>query len=79
MLSMDGVNFHSLFHVDPRTFASYEMVAPHAHAGMLTLPPTLGSAVAWVKLRSGTEGIPKPVDVDQTFSLIMEMLPASAA
>jgi hypothetical protein len=59
--------------IDPRTFASFEVIAPHAHAGVLTLPPTLGSAVAWVKLRSGCEGIPKPVPVDQTFSLIMEM------
>jgi hypothetical protein len=79
-LSMDGATFHDLFFVDPKTLVSYEVTVPHPGAGiMLTFPPGLGNDVAWVKVRSGSSGIPKPVPADCEFQLVMEMQPASAA
>jgi hypothetical protein len=73
-LSVDNVNFHPLFHVDPKTFFSFEIYAPHVPAGVvLTLPAELGSNVAWAKIRSGTKNLPVPVTVDQTFQLVLEM------
>jgi hypothetical protein len=73
-LSVDNVNFHDLYHVDPSTFYSFEVQAPRPVPGsVLTLPPGLGGAISFVRVRSGTRSLPIPQDADRTFTFVCEM------
>jgi hypothetical protein len=78
-LSVDGVNWHNLMHVDPVKFNSYEVALPRiAINGVVTLPPGLGGDVSYVKVRSGTATLPILQEFDREFQLVME-IPNSAA
>jgi hypothetical protein len=72
-LSPDGVNFHNLHHVDSNSLFGYEVQVPRCPANAaITLPSTMGSAVAFVKLRSGTSTLPVPQAQDCQFQLVLE-------
>jgi hypothetical protein len=73
-LSVDGVNYHDLHHVDPNTYFPYEVnVARPPVGGVLTLPAGLGAAVSFVKIRSGTAALPVTQQADRQFELVLEM------
>jgi hypothetical protein len=73
-LSTDGVNYHDLHHVDPNTYFPFEVnVARPPVGGVLTLPPGLGAAVSFVKIRSGTSALPVAQQADRQFELVLEM------
>jgi hypothetical protein len=58
-LSVDGTNYHDLHHVDPSTFFPFEVSVPRPVPGsVLTLPADFGTAVPFVKVRSGTSALP---------------------
>jgi hypothetical protein len=72
-LSVDGVNFHDLHHVDPSTFYPFEIeVARPPVGGCITLPASMGTAVSFVKVRSGTRALPISQQADRTFQFIVE-------
>jgi hypothetical protein len=73
-MSADGVTYHDLYHVDPNSFYAYEAIVPRVRAGaMVTLPPGLGTDIAFVKVRSGTHGTPIVQDIDQAFTFVLEL------
>jgi hypothetical protein len=78
-LSVDDVNYHDLYHVDPSTYFPFEVnVARPPVGGVLTLPAGLGAAVSFVKVRSGTAALPVTQQADRKFQLILE-IPSTAA
>jgi hypothetical protein len=73
-LSTDGINYHSLFRVDPNTFFPHEVEAPRPPVGgCITLPPDLGEAVSFVKIRSGTSALPVVQSADREFKFVLSM------
>jgi hypothetical protein len=82
-LSIDGLNYHDLHHVDPSTYFPYEVnVARPPVGGVLTLPTGLGAAVSFVKIRSGTAALRVTQQADRLFQLVLEIpntVAASAA
>jgi hypothetical protein len=77
-LSVDGVNF-DLFHTDPNTFATFEVEVPRPVPGaVITMPPNLGRAVSFVRVRSGTRSLPVTQTADRSFQFICE-IPSTVA
>jgi hypothetical protein len=74
LLSVDGTTFHNLFHVDPVTFASYEVIVPApVGGGVVTFPPVLGTDIHFVSIRTGSAAAPVLQENDVTFTLVLEM------
>jgi hypothetical protein len=74
-LSPDGTKYNNLYHVAPGGgLSTYEVtvptVTPNAVVGF---PAGTGFAVAWLRLRSGTQATPVKQTADRTFQVIMEM------
>jgi hypothetical protein len=82
MLSPDGGVFHDLFHVTipGDAFHTYEVIVTPPHAGsVIVMPLDFGNDVAWVKVRSGTSGVPVVQSADRSFSFVCEMPDAAPA
>jgi hypothetical protein len=72
-LSPDGTSYHNLYHFVPDQMLTYEVTLPRPVPGsVLTFPTGLGLKPDWVKIRSGTAGIPVPQEADRTFTLVLE-------
>jgi len=73
-LSTDGINYHDLHHVDPKTFYPFEIeVARPPVGGCVTLPASMGAAVSFVKVRSGTRSLPISQQADRLFQFVLEI------
>ena len=73
-LSVDGVNYRDLFHISPETYFAYEVEVPRPPpGGCITLPASMGAAVSFVRVRSGTRSLPVSQQADRLFQFIPEM------
>jgi hypothetical protein len=73
-LSVDGVKFHDLFHVSSPSYFSYEVeVARPPLGAAIMLPASMGTTVPFMRVRSGTRGLPVVQEADRAFSFIFEM------
>ena len=73
-LSSNGSTFQNLIHVNPTTFFPYEVIAPRPVPGAcITMPPGMSWAMNFLKIRSGTSGLPVVQDVDCAFQLVGEV------
>jgi hypothetical protein len=73
-LSVDGVNYQNLYHVDPTTYFPFEVnVARPPVGAVLTLPAGLGTAVSFVKVRSGTSALPVTQSANRQFDFVLEI------
>ena len=79
-MSPDGVVYHDLYHINPDTLDSFEVVVPRViPLATLTVPMEMGTALTWVKLRSGPHFAPVPQAADRTFYFLLEMLDTGSA
>src|SRR4249920_1201246 len=67
-LSPDGTNWNNLYHTDPKTFASYEVIVPTVTPGsVIALPVGMGGKLAWVRIRSGPHTAQVKQSADRVF------------
>jgi hypothetical protein len=72
-LSPDGISYHNLYHVIPDKMVTYEVTLPQPRPGsIMTFPPGMGAYPQFVKVRSGTAGVPVVHEADRTFQLVLE-------
>jgi hypothetical protein len=72
-LSPDGINYHNLYHVIPDAMVTFEVSLPRPVPGaVVTFPAGMGMNLDWVKIRSGTAGLPVVQEADRKFQLILE-------
>jgi hypothetical protein len=75
-LSMDGEEFHDLYHVQASAgaFTPYEVVVPSVEeSASLMFPVSTGYLIAWVKFRSGTSSVPVIQKEDRSFQILLDM------
>jgi hypothetical protein len=73
-LSVDGMKFHDLFHVSSPSYFSYEVeVARPPLGAAIMLPPGMGTSVPFMRVRSGTRGLPVVQEADRPFVFLVEM------
>jgi hypothetical protein len=78
-LSPDGVNFHNLYHVIPDAMLTFEVTLPQPRPGSaMTFPTGMGQGLDWVKVRSGTAGMPVVQEEDRVFQLILQVTGTAA-
>jgi hypothetical protein len=52
---------------------SYEVVLPQPKPGsVMTFPAGMGLKLDWVKVRSGTAGLPVPQEADRVLQLVLD-------
>jgi hypothetical protein len=81
-LSPFGTTYNDLYHVVTPgvAYSAYEAVVADPPPGCtLTLPAGLGEGVSWVKVRSGTSGIPVPQPTACEFAFVLEVPDTVAA
>jgi hypothetical protein len=84
MLSPDGVEFHDLHQLTHPgdAYRTFEVVAPNPPVdSAIVLPLDHGGDIPWLKVRSGTSGVPIVQSADRAFSFVCEFpdtIPAPA-
>jgi hypothetical protein len=84
-MSTDGVAYHNLYNITlpGDSYRSYEATVQSVAPGSsIHMPSGLGQDIAWVKVRSGTAGVPviQPADATFGFELVMpDTIAATAA
>jgi hypothetical protein len=72
-LSPDGVKWNDLYHVDPKSLASYEVSVPNVVPNAsVAFPSGTGASLPWVRIRSGTHATPVKQAADRLFQLVLE-------
>jgi hypothetical protein len=73
-LSEDGATWSDLLHAETSLngYVGYEVVARLAADASLTMPVDTGQGISWLRVRSGTRGMPVRVPADMTFAIIQE-------
>jgi hypothetical protein len=74
-VSIDGVTYNNLhLSADVGDFTTYPATIPVVVPGtVVTMPPSSGYGIAWLRFRSGTFTTQIKQDVDRTFQIILDM------
>jgi hypothetical protein len=72
-MSCDGASYHDLYRVIPDAMINYEVTVPLVRPkSAITVPPSMGAGVQWLKIRSGTRAAPVVQEADRIFQLVLE-------
>jgi hypothetical protein len=72
-MSPDGVDYHDLHHVAASTLAGYEVTVPIIRPdSVVAFPPGTGTAINWIRVRSGSQAVPINQAADSTFQFVLE-------
>ena len=76
-VSLDGLDFFDLYDIQIVTgsYQPFEIVVPSVtpHTAYV-LPPDTGSAISWIRLRSGTRQTPVAQAADRTFQILFDVV-----
>lgn len=74
--STDGAMYNELYHVvgNPESFAGFPVQLTRVEPGIgLVLPESFGRGIVWLKIRSGTKGVPVVQPEEREFAIAVDV------